>query len=463
MPEPEETLDEEPPSGGGFARELRRKMSVMAERLFPGADGKKPSVDVGVAHDHHTEIDLASLGDDAPARPDAPYRDIVAAETYADSPPTPSPTTSTGSGTSETSTTRPRVTGPQSGDIELGRVDVASLMARMFEAEFTGRITFRNGDWEKSIQFEDGRPVFATSNLPHDRMGDLLFREGKITRDQHARSRELVVESGRRMGEVLVEMGYLKRRELLPAVRRHIEDVIYSLFGWATGQYAIAPGDFASGERIRLSRHPAAMILEGVRRKVGPEPLMEIVGEPLSVMMIRDGAQIDSIIEVADLSTVERSALKAFDGEKSIADVAEALHIDVANLYQLAYGLIVMGVADSKRPEVRQDTELDVARSPSLVGETDLAIDRQRVLAKFSLVSEADYFALLGVRRDATRFEIKRAYEAARRDYASEAFPSEVRDELSTEIDEINDLLDEAYHVLREDRLRASYLANLRD
>ena len=470
-PSPPQTASDaapSPPSGGGFARELRRKMSVMAERLFPAADGRASSIDVGVPHDHQTEIDLASLGNEVSARGDAsPYGDIVAAATYADAAqPAPAPTTSSTSsaGTNgEGTSTRPRVAGPQQGAIELGRADVGTLMAKMFTGEFSGRIIFRSGDAEKSIQFEDGRPVFSTSNLPHDRMGDLLYREGKITREQHAKSRELVVESGRRMGEVLVEMGYLKRRELLPAVRRHIEDVIYSLFGWTSGTYSIVPGDFASGERIRLSRHPAAMILEGVRRKHGLDRLGSLVGEPSSVMVTRDGTEIDSIIEVADLSVVERGVVKAFDGERSIEDVASALRVDLVNVYQLAYGLMVVGVAEAKRPAIPLESQLEASRAPALVGETDLAIDRQRVLAKFSLVGESDYFALLGVRRDATRFEITRAYEAARRDYAADNFPAEVRDELSGEIDEINCLLDEAYQVLREDRLRTSYLANLRD
>ena len=74
---------------------------------------------------------------------------------------------------------------------------------------------------------------------------------------------------------------------------------------------------------------------------------------------------------------------------------------------------------------------------------------------------EADYFALLGVRRDATAFEIRRAYQAARRDFAAEGFPPELRRELAHELDDIGNVLDEAFRVLRDDRLRLTYLANL--
>ena len=81
--------------------------------------------------------------------------------------------------------------------------------------------------------------------------------------------------------------------------------------------------------------------------------------------------------------------------------------------------------------------------------------------ARWQLVTEADYFALLGVRRDATAFEIRRAYQAARRDFAADCFPTDLRRELARELDDIAHVLDEAFRVLRDDRLRLTYLSNL--
>ena len=122
----------------------------------------------------------------------------------------------------------------------------------------------------------------------------------------------------------------------------------------------------------------------------------------------------------------------------------------------LAWGLCVLGLATARRPEIDTSDE-----STALVGETDLAIDRERVRARWQLVTDADYFALLGVRRDATGFEIRRAYQAARRDFAADGFPSDLRRELAHELDDIANVLDEAFRVLRDDRLRVTYLTNL--
>jgi DNA-binding NarL/FixJ family response regulator len=449
-----------------LARELRRKMSMMADRLFPGRGGDRSRLDVGLAHDAHTDIDLTAIGLETVegAGSSAPYEGIGSVDTFADTnplsrlEPTPEPMSADDG---EDTNRRRSITGepPPRGD--LADIDVASLLGRLLQSRFTGRVQFRRGPAEKMVHFEDGRPIFAISNLPHDRMGDLLYREGKITREQQQRARDLVVESGRRMGEILVEIGFLKPRELLPAVRHHIEDIVYSLFAWDSGEFVISAGDPTS-ERIRLTRHPAALVLEGVRRKYGGELIEARLRSQSAVVAVRSQRRLGSISAVADLSPSERAVIQKLDGERTIQQAAEAAQVDPLIAFQLAWALIALGVAEvvDHGPLASEPTPV---RPRSLVGETDIAIDRQRVLAKYALVQEADYFTLLGVRRDATAFEIRRAYEAARRDYSALGFPPEVQRELAGELGEINRLIDEAYLVLREERVRRSYQANLLD
>jgi hypothetical protein len=341
------------------------------------------------------------------------------------------------------------------GELRRGAADVPALIARMFAHSFTGKVVFRRAAIEKAIHFDGGRPVFATSNQTHDRMGELLHREGKITREQHDRCRDLVRDTGRRMGEILVEKGYLKRRELLPAVRRHIEDIIYSLFGWDSGEYRVVTGDGAGNERIRLSRHAAAIILEGVRRKLDHDLLEQLLGAPGTVVTITDRDKLTAVTAVADLSREERAALAALDGTADLDQVARASGAGLETVYQLAWCLALLGLVAPRR----KDEDGDVG----LVGESDLRIDRERVRARAALCADADYFALLGVRRDATGFEIRRAYEAARKDFAPESFAPELRRELAADLDDIAAVLDEAYQVLRDDPLRSAYRSHLLD
>ncbi|HEY1555527.1 MAG TPA: DUF4388 domain-containing protein [Kofleriaceae bacterium] len=451
-PLPAATPPPETPGGGrDFARQLRQKMSMMAQRLFQGGTdaAATPPVDVGPSHDHKTEIDLASLAEE-PALVGS-VTEIESRGSRADDA-RELPTTSPGSWD-----TQVRERGlPDAGELVRGMSDAPMLLARMFAQQSTGRVGFRKGDVEKLVYFDQGRPVFASSNEPGDRMGELLVREGKITAAQYERCQHHALSSGRRMGEIFVDFGYLKRRELLPAVRRHVEDILYSLFGWDRGHYRVHVDPTPSGERIRLSRHPAALILEGIRRKLDRTALEKLVGPPSTVIEVPDRERLGGIVHVSDLAPEERAALAAFDGQADLAHVARAAGIDTADLLPLAWGLCTLGLATARRTE----TEL-VDESSALVGETDLEIDRERVRARWMLVGDADYFALLGVRRDATGFEIRRAYQAARRDFAADCFPNDLRRELAQELQDIASVLDEAFRVLRDDRLRQTYLSNL--
>jgi hypothetical protein len=434
---------EDRPAGRDFARQLRAKMSMMAQRLFQSDSPASP--DMGPKHDHHTEIDLAALTDEP-----ALVEGVTQIERgHADA----RELSTTSPGTWDTQVRERRL--PDAGEMVRGVSDAAIVLARMFQQSFTGRVGFRKDDVEKVVYFDGGRPVFASSNQPGDRMGELLVREGKITASQYERCQVHVAQSGRRMGEILVDFGYLKRRELLPAVRRHVEDIIYSLFGWDRGHYHITPDQSPSAERIRLSRHPASLILEGIRRKLDRTALEKMLGPASTVIEVPDRDRVAAVLNVGDLAAEERAALAAFDGQGDLAQVASSTGVDVADVLPFAWGLVVLNLAIARRAEA------DVHEETQLVGETDIAIDRERVHARWQLVTEADYFALLGVRRDATAFEIRRAYQAARRDFAADCFPNDLRRELARELEDIASVLDEAFRVLRDDRLRLTYLANL--
>lgn len=449
-------LDGPPEGEGEFARALRRKMSAMAERLFPGqhhtvaphpsspvmggvpafAERASPTPNPDQAHPGDNKVSGEVPEEVLGGTPGQVFREVPHAVPHA--------------------VIDENVGGRvvETGTMRRGEADAVILIERMYRERFTGRITFRRQEVRKTVSFENGKPVFASSTLSEDRLGALLYREGKITGNQHGDGYARALESGKRMAEALVEMGYLKRRELLPVVRRHLEDLVYSIFSWDSGEYEIVAGGFATGERIRIARHPAAMILEGLRRKLDVDTLMEQVGGPATVLQIIDERQLKAVVSVADLSATERKVITSFDGERTIDEVVRRTGVERATVYQLAYGLIVMHAAQVVRMPDDQDASLS---------DDEVLIDRQRVLGKLALVGEADYFALLGVRRDATGFEIQRAYEAAQRDYASEMFCLEVRRMLSAEIAEINEMLEEAYRVLRSDSLRRAYLSNLRD
>jgi two-component system OmpR family response regulator len=429
---------------GTFVSALRRHMSAVEARLF-GGGGEAPAPtheDEGTA-----EIDLDAIG--VTSAGDLPEEPRL--ETHVDASPTPAPP-GTGS--------VPRAVSESSAAGDLAEEDVATVLGRLAREGATCRVVFARGDARKTVWLEDGRPVFAASEVETDRLGAMLVREGKITREQRVRGREVMLATGRRLGEVLVEQGALKRRELYPAVRRHLEDVIFSLFAWDAGVFSVTPGGGARDEKIRLASPAAAILCEGVRRKVGLERLRVLVGPAHAVLAPGRREDLADALADADLGPDERQVLPLFDGQRSLAEISAEAGASELTVYQLAHLLRALGLLGVAGTTDAGRLTTGVSPPPQ-AGTADVAIDRERVLAKHAQVLEGDYFEILGVRPDATGHEVRRAFEAARRDFAPESFAAEVQRELAAELSSIAEVLAEAQRVLRDDATRAAYRDHL--
>src|SRR6185295_9461867 len=108
-----------------------------------------PPVDIRPRHDHHTEIDLASLGEEPMLGGGVTEIESRGRVSIGDPPQMP-----TSPGTWETGV-RDRGL-PESGEIVRGVSDTSAILARMFAQSFTGRVGFRKEDVEKVVHFDQG-------------------------------------------------------------------------------------------------------------------------------------------------------------------------------------------------------------------------------------------------------------------------------------------------------------------
>jgi hypothetical protein len=91
------------------------------------------------------------------------------------------------------------------------------------------------------------------------------------------------------------------------------------------------------------------------------------------------------------------------------------------------------------------------------VAALDAEAVRERVRARLQLVDDGDYFAVLGVPRDATGYEVRRAFLELRRVFdPSRILTPEIAD-LADDVRKIISVLEEAYEILKEPARRERY------
>ena len=132
--------------------------------------------------------------------------------------------------------------------------------------EKTGILEVKDGNICKKIYIKNGDITFAASNLEEDRLGEVLIKAGRLTLEQYSHSFDVMKKTGKRHGSVLVELGYLKPKEVFLAVTNQVEEIILSLFQWKEGRFEFKEGPLPSEEVITLKLSAANLIYRGCKR-----------------------------------------------------------------------------------------------------------------------------------------------------------------------------------------------------
>jgi hypothetical protein len=346
-------------------------------------------------------------------------------------------------------------------------VDPARLVWRIAQARLSGTLTVEPeaGSYRYDVVIKEGLPRFVQSSRIEDRMLEMLKRQGQITADQAAECESEMVASGRRAGAVLLDRGWIKSSELIPTIRGHLENLLYAIFSLEEGRFRFDPRLPLQDEVVYLERRPAALVLEGVRRKYQLARLLRLVGGPTVAPNKRPDAD-EGRLAGADVSGRDWRIIDAMDGRHTIATVAKQLGASERDVLALAWALYCLELVSLPQPDEAQaaagaavgdEAVGDAAAGDPAATKRDFDVDTQRVLHRHGVVREGDYFACLGADPSATPHEIDQAYRQAFLQFSPENLHPRVVERYDAELGEIREVLREAHAVLMDDGLRSRY------
>jgi two-component system, OmpR family, response regulator len=221
--------------------------------------------------------------------------------------------------------------------------NLPELISAFHLAQQTGELTLQKGKVKKTIFFEKGRPCFAISNLLTDRFGPFLVRVGKITQAQLELVTAAADKSGRRSGDVLVEMALLKDTEKLYYVAQQVKAIAYSTFGWEEGEYRLHFADRAAREAIKIDLHAASLIVRGIKKLYRPERLYRLLSPEDRLLPSQEPSY--GLHEV-ELERWEAELLPRVDGTRTVAEIVHLANRPEHAVYGFLVGLVGLKILD---------------------------------------------------------------------------------------------------------------------
>lgn len=330
----------------------------------------------------------------------------------------------------------------------LGEGDAALALAQAIATRRSGSLALTAPGGLRRIVLQDGDIVTAGSSSTDETLLAFLVGHGDVDRQSADKLVGKLPPFGRHAGAALVAHGHLGQEDLWPVLRGHAEWVIARAVAEPSGTCTLEPeppGRLRAEPSVFGGAPGAEVLVEVLRRTVDPETALARLGGMRA--RLDHGPRSSLLGECALGDHVTDRVARAVG-----LTVAEASADAEPDLITTFYALAALGVLHVIAP-ARPASE-PARREVDPIDEEGI---RLRVRARMALVEEGDYFALLGVSRSATSYEIRRAFLELRRVFEPARLLTAATADLAPDTRLIAEVLDEAYEILREPARRDRY------
>jgi len=210
-------------------------------------------------------------------------------------------------------------------------------ISRLYHDKATGELSVRGEGFEKRVYFEEGRIIFAASNIEQDRLGNLLVEAEKIMPEQ-LHEAEKLIGTGTKLGTVLVWKGFLSPEDLYWGIKFQATRIIYSLFQLESFEYGFRQRELGRDEVLRLNFQTPNIIMEGARR-MGSAPLLRQALPPNCFVRITPE---DDRTKAIDFLPKEKELLPLLNGKYTIRKLIGLRLMDELELLRMLHGLLTL-------------------------------------------------------------------------------------------------------------------------
>ncbi len=248
-------------------------------------------------------------------------------------------------------------------------------------SRWSGRLTVTSHTVVRCLYFVQGALRMATSTESADRLGELMHRLGRISRDQLDQAvREM--RPGRRIGEILVETGAATTHGVFGMLHLQVEELFYATIGVTDGFFYFQDGVSLDGLPAYISLDTNNLLMEGVRR----------IDELLYFRKLIPGMRLVLSHKLRSVPPGPRDEkttrfLALCDGKRTLADVACEMGIGEYEATKMAHESLTKGAADVIPTESagQQSVRFVVDRFNDMISVVNQALhiegDRERFLA----------------------------------------------------------------------------------
>src|SRR5258708_2177553 len=143
---------------------------------------------------------------------------------------------------------------------------LCDVVATIAQGSWSGELAVFEHETARSIFFDAGNVVGATTNVPSERIGEILWRFGAITREEQERIVREAERTSKRIGDAAMDLELIQPDTLFRMMARQVEEVFYAAVHVADATFYVFD---RFDERVLTRRHhlgTGQLLMEAARR-----------------------------------------------------------------------------------------------------------------------------------------------------------------------------------------------------
>ena len=210
------------------------------------------------------------------------------------------------------------------------------VLHQIADGSVTGVLDFHRDPIKKSIDFENGNPVFADSNIESELFGEHLVAQGILSREQHGETLDFAARKGLRFTEALLALDACTPNVLFQQLGGQVRNRILDLFSWITGSYELYVDAPITQSGLPLNLRTHTLIHEGVQERLPLVVIRKFMEGRMSQKVLRVPGSIPADLQ---LSGRQQRILRTIEAEESTIEEFVRREKDEEWLLRLLYML----------------------------------------------------------------------------------------------------------------------------
>jgi len=275
---------------------------------------------------------------------------------------------------------------------EISQIHLIERLVELWREQFTGALRFENDGIIKIIYFKNGDVLSASTNDRADSIDEILMRAGKVSRE-HVKQALARRKESETLGDAMLNLGYITRKELTWARRVQVVGVIRSIAAWTEGSFTIVADYLPKRDEGTLFPLPQVLV-ELIVTEADRHKFEKALAGGSTVLAKTE--EFDEVFRRLGLNEDAEAIVSQVDGARSAADVASASGRDTFNVYKLLQALMTLGILqDTGKPKVSPEFSDEFASAgvadaadawaPQPVSESEFQFDEAEALSQPTL------------------------------------------------------------------------------